>query len=69
MPQYSVTFDDGFDQALSEAAARQRTTKADIIRKAVASYIYLNKETASDDRKVSITNDQDRVIKDVVLPK
>lgn len=68
MPQYSVNFTDDFDQVLSVASKKQGTTKADIIRKAVASYVYLNKETAGTDRKVSITDDKNRIIKDVMLP-
>ncbi|MGI4789778.1 MAG: hypothetical protein ACRYFS_13120 [Janthinobacterium lividum] len=68
MPQYSVNFADNFDQVLSVASKKQGTTKADIIRKAVASYVYLSKETADPNRKVSITDDQNRVIKDVMLP-
>ncbi len=68
MPQYSVNFSSDFDKALTDASKRQGSTKADIIRKAVASYIYLNKETANTDRKVSITDDKNRIIKDVMLP-
>ncbi len=68
MPQYSINIADSFDKVLTDASKAQGTTKADIIRKAVASYVYLNKETANTDRKVSITDDQNRVIKDVMLP-
>lgn len=41
-----LTFDvgDKFDEVLTEAARSRETTKADIIRKAVATYIYLTKE-------------------------
>lgn len=68
MPQYSVNFTDNFDKVLADASKAQGTTKADIIRKAVASYVYLNKETTGTDRKVSITDDKGKVIKDVMLP-
>ncbi len=68
MPQYSVNFTDNFDKVLADASKKQGTTKADIIRKAVASYVYLSKETVDTDRKVSITDANNRVIKDVMLP-
>ena len=69
MPQYSINIADSFDKVLTDASKQQGTTKADIIRKAVASYVYLTKETTADTgRKVSITDDNNRVIKDVMLP-
>ncbi len=68
MPQYSVNFSSDFDKALTDASKQQGTTKADIIRKAVASYVYLTRETSSTDRKVSITDNQGQVLKDVMLP-
>ena len=68
MPQYSVNFDNSFDKVLTDTSKQQGTTKADIIRKAVASYVYLIRETADPERKVSITNNQGLVIKDIILP-
>lgn len=68
MPQYSVNFSSDFDKALTDASKQQGTTKADIIRKAVASYVYLTRETTNTDRKVSITDYQGQVLKDVMLP-
>ena len=68
MPQYSVNFSSDFDKALTDASKQQGTTKADIIRKAVASYVYLTRETNNTDRKVSITDQQGQVLKDVMLP-
>ncbi len=68
MPQYSVNFSSDFDKALTDASKQQGTTKADIIRKAVASYVYLTRETNNTDRKVSITDHQGQVLKDVMLP-
>ncbi len=68
MPQYSVNFSSDFDKVLADTSKQQGTTKADIIRKAVASYVYLSKETTNADRKVSITDNQGLVIKDIILP-
>ena len=68
MPQYSVNFDNSFDKVLTDTSKQQGTTKADIIRKAVASYVYLTREIANPERKVSITDNQGLVIKDIILP-
>ncbi len=68
MPQYSVNFSSDFDKVLADTSKQQGTTKADIIRKAVASYVYLTRETTNTDRKVSITDNQGQVLKDVMLP-
>jgi predicted transcriptional regulator len=67
--RYTVDLGDQFDETLGELAAAKHTTKSDIIRRALASYAYLNKESSiAQGKKVSITNDEDRVLKDIVLP-
>ena len=67
MPRYTVDFGEKFDRLLTELARSDETTKSEIIRRAVAAYSYLRSE-AHDGKKVSITNAQDQVVKDVVLP-
>lgn len=67
MPRFTVDFGENFDKLLTDLAAEKQTTKAEIIRRAVASYAVLNQNT-SDGKKVSITDERDRVIKDIVLP-
>jgi len=68
MPRYTIDFDDSFDQTLNELTkTTDAKTKADVIRRAVASYKYL-KSNGSGDNKVSITNKDGKVLKDIVLP-
>jgi len=69
MPRYSIDLNDQFDTKLSKMAVEKGTTKAEIIRRAVASYTYLHQQVEGDNgRKISITDGDDRVEKDIVLP-
>jgi hypothetical protein len=43
-------------------------TKADVIRKALATYKYLKTENQQRQNKVSITNKDNVVLNDVILP-
>ncbi len=68
MPRFTIDVDDKFNDTLSSLA--QGTTKADVIRRAVASYQYLKSEvpTASTERQISITDASGKVQKVVILP-
>jgi predicted transcriptional regulator len=67
MARYTIDMDDKFEKLLEGLAQDKGRTKAEIIRRAVATYSYLDKEV-SPDRKVSITTKNDDVVKDIVLP-
>lgn len=69
MPRYTIDFDKDFDKTLSELVeSTDATTKADVIRRAVASYSYLKKQQrANKDAKIVITDD-DKLKKEIVLP-
>jgi len=69
MPRYTIDFDKDFDKTLSDLLeTTDATTKADVIRRAVASYSYLKKEQRADkDAKIVITSDN-KVKKEIVLP-
>jgi hypothetical protein len=69
MPRYTIDFDKNFDKTLSELVeTTDATTKADVIRRAVASYSYLKKQQQSNkDAKIVITDD-DKLKKEIVLP-
>jgi hypothetical protein len=69
MPRYTIDFDKDFDKTLSELVdTTDATTKADVIRRAVASYSYLKKQQLSNkDAKIVITDD-DKLKKEIVLP-
>ena len=68
--RYTIDFDDQFDETLSELIkTTDATTKADVIRRAVASYSYLKKQQRQlKDAKVAITDQDNHVLKEIVLP-
>lgn len=67
MSRYTIDLGEKFDELLTALAKGKDITKSEIIRRAVASYAYLAKET-EEGRRVSITDAGDRIVKDVVLP-
>jgi Arc/MetJ-type ribon-helix-helix transcriptional regulator len=69
MPRYTIDFDKEFDKTLSDLVeTTDATTKADVIRRAVASYSYLKKEQqANKDAKIVVTDDGN-LRKEIVLP-
>lgn len=69
MPRYTIDFDEDFDKTLTDLVKNSdATTKADVIRRAVATYSYLKKvQKENKNAKVAITED-DKVKKEIVLP-
>lgn len=69
MPRYTIDFDDDFDKTLTDLVKTSgATTKADVIRRAVASYSYLKQaQQTGKNAKIAITED-DKVTKEIVLP-
>jgi predicted transcriptional regulator len=70
MARYTVDFNESFDKLLSELAKEKGMTKAEIIRRAISSYAFLENEVNINDknRKLSITDKEGQVIKDILLP-
>jgi hypothetical protein len=68
--RYTIDLDPTFDKTLSALAAAKGTSKAEIIKRALATYSYISGEAPSSDsaRKVSITDKEDKVLKDIVIP-
>ena len=69
MPQYTVEFGTAFDRLLGELAQAKGTTRSEILRRAVATYEFLDRHVdPAVGVKVSITDRDDQVLKDVMLP-
>jgi hypothetical protein len=68
MPRYTIDIDDQFDKTLTELA--NGGSKADVIRRAVQTYSYLKSQVPNQnsDKRVSITDADGNVKKDVILP-
>lgn len=68
MAKYTIDIDDEFDKTLSELKdSTDATTKADVIRRAVASYKFLKSQTA-EGKNVAVTDESGNVEKSVILP-
>jgi len=67
MARFTIDTDQQFVQNLSELVNLTGGTKADVLRKALATYKYLKTEDQNPETKVSITKDGS-VLKDVILP-
>ncbi len=69
--RYTMDTDIVFDNQINGIAERKGITRAEVIRRAVAVFDYLGNETdlgRREDRKVSITDQDDNVLKDVIIP-
>ena len=67
MPRMTIEFPDQVDEILKELAKKGHTSKVDVIRRALALYNYVNKEVKEKDLKLSVTSDQDKILKEIVL--
>lgn len=69
MPKLTVQFGDETSKDLKKFALEKGTTQTEILRRAIALYRYLDKETKEGDKRVSVTSsDEDKILKDIVLP-
>ncbi len=68
MARFTVDTDQQFDRNLEDLVTLTGGTKADVIRRALATYKYLKTEDQNPQYKVSITNSENQVVKDVILP-
>ena len=70
--RYDMEVTDDFDKVLGRIAMEKGTTREDVIRRAVASYYFIQKELQPKEggkpRKLSITNEKDEVLQDIDLP-
>ncbi len=69
MPRYTIDFDENFEKTLFELLeTTDATTKADVIRRAVASYSYLKKQQRANKNAKLVITDDDKLKKEIVLP-
>jgi hypothetical protein len=69
VPRYTIDFDDKFDKTLSDLLeSTDATTKADVIRRAVASYSYLKKAQQENKNAKLVVTDNAKLHKEIVLP-
>ena len=67
MPKLTVEFNEGMNEMLQELAARDKTTKVDIVRRALALYRYVIEETDKPGKRRLAIADDEKVIKEIIL--
>lgn len=68
MPKYTVEFPPEVNTMLEALAKKEHTNKREILRRALALYNYVHKQGVGDgERKVSVTDQNDQVIADVLF--
>ncbi len=67
MPRMTIEFPDQVNEMLKNLAEKDRTTKLDVFRRALALYDYVHREAAEKNLKLSITDDEDTIIRDIVF--
>jgi len=65
--KYTVQFPEDLDKLLERLSAEEHTSKEDVIRRALALYNFVQQEAVTKKRKLSITDDQNTVLKDIVF--
>jgi predicted transcriptional regulator len=65
----TIEFPDKLNQILEKLAKEDQMTKVDVLRRALALYNYVaqDKEVKEKKNKLSITNHNDEVVKDILL--
>ena len=67
MPRMTIEFPDKVNNMLEELAKKDQISKTEVLRRALALYSFAHQETENKKRKVSITDDQNKVIKDILF--
>ena len=67
MPRLTIEFPEQFSEILTDLAKKDQTTKVDVLRRALMLYKYVHREAVDKQLKLSITDEQDKIIKDIVF--
>ncbi len=67
MPRITIEFPEQVDKILKELAEKGDTSKVDVIRRALALYNYVNKEVKEKDLKLAVADEEDKILKEIVL--
>ena len=69
MARLTVQFPDATNEVLTELSAKDQVTKTEILRRALAVYKYLERETRDGKHKVAIVDEKGRVVKEIIISK
>jgi len=65
MPKYTIDLGADYDKQLGEVAKRRGMTKADILRRALATYVIVDQETR-DGNRLAIADKEGKVVKELI---
>lgn len=69
MARLTVQFPDPTSEILADLSAQDQVSKTEILRRALSVYKYLAKETQDGKRKVAITDENGKVVKEILITK
>lgn len=69
MARLTVQFPEATSQILAELSEKDQVSKTEILRRALSVYRYLEKETRDGKRKVAIADENDKVVKEIIITK
>lgn len=67
MPKLTLEFNDRMNHILQDLAARDDTSKVEVLRRALALYKYVVEETEKGDKRGLAIVDDDKIVKEIVL--
>jgi predicted transcriptional regulator len=67
MARLTIEFNDQVNEILEKLAEKDDTTKVDVLRRALALYNYVHKEAIEKNLKLSITDEKDEILKDLIF--
>ena len=67
MARLTVQFPEQTSQTLADLALRGQISKTEVLRRALVLYKYFELETRDGKRKVMITDENDKILKEVVM--
>jgi len=67
MPRLTIEFPDQVNDILKDLAQKDGTTKVEILRRSLALYNYAHREAINKGMKLSVTDHEDKVVKDIAF--
>jgi hypothetical protein len=69
MARLTVQFPEETSRILAELSEKDHMSKTEVLRRALALYMYLEKQTSEGKHKIAIADENDRIVKEIVITK
>ena len=69
MARLTVQFPEQTSKILDELSEHDQVSKTEVLRRALALYKYLEKETRDTNKKIAIADEHDKILKEIVIAK